>query len=125
MNSRGHYHSRDNCRNSNTQSCGQDAPSSEGETQRVYAFTEGTCASHTCQILNSESECAKAAAAMGDITGVNEPNPTWCDAVSRCHMDLSKNDVRWCGRTTSNRCTSNQQCLCLCVVGTESSSVDV
>jgi len=126
MNSNGHYYSKSSgCTNSNTNSCGQDAPSSEGETQRIYAFTEGTCSSHGCQILNNETECADAAQAMSDSSGVMELNQETCTAVAQCSYDISSNDVRWCGRETSNICTASRQCLCLCVIGTESSSVDV
>jgi len=125
MNSRGHYNRKSGCTNSNTQSCGQDTKASEGETQRIYAFTEGTCVSHTCQVLSNITECEQAALYMGDTTGIMEPNQATCDAVAQCSIDISKNDVSWCGRTTSNECTATRQCMCLCVVGTDSSSVDV
>jgi len=125
QNSRGTYYTRSGCTNTNTNSCGQDAPSSEGETQRIYAFTEGTCSSHSCQTLNNQTECADAAQAMGDLSGIMEPNQETCTAVAQCSYDITNNDVSWCGRETSNTCTATRQCLCLCVIGTESSSVDV
>jgi len=125
MNSRGHYHRTSGCTNSNTRSCGKDAPASEGETQRIYAFKEGTCISHSCKALNNRTECEQAAFAMGDTTGIMESNQAYCSAGSKCSMDISKNDVSWCDRTTTNTCTATRQCLCKCVIGTESSSVDV
>jgi hypothetical protein len=122
MNSGGHYHRKSGCTNSNTQSCGQDAPASEGETERIYAFKEGTCASHTCQPLNNRTECELAAVHMEDTTWIMENT---CSDGSKCSMAISKNEVRWCEGATSNSCTADRQCLCKCVVGTDSSSVDV
>jgi len=124
-NARGHPYKKNGCTNSGSNSCGKDAPASEGETERIYAFKDGTCISHTCQPLNNRTQCELAALALGDNTGIMEFDQNSCSAGSKCSFDMSKTDVSWCERTTTNSCTADRACLCKCVVGTDSSSVDV
>lgn len=116
------YHRRSGCRNSNTNSCGKD--SSSAETERLYSFKDGTCLSHGCKEIKNLTDCVSAATAVEDNMGALYPSYLLCPAASKCHYSMSQNDVRWC-ETGGNSCTSEEECLCWCVIGVESSSVDV
>lgn len=121
-----YYRSR--CSGSN-RGCGQDATNQE--TERLYAFSDGSCAARSCHAIAEEADCASAATATYDSSGVSPSSSSLSDTCpsnvnAKCYYLPNSNDVLWCSNgPTSPTCTTEKNCLCWCVIGTESSSVDV
>jgi len=112
------------CRNSN---CGKDASDGK-ETERLVAYPDGTCAQRGCIEVSTESDCSYWASATGDSSStaniISSYDTCARGAASRCFREGT--DIQWCGSNPNpGRCTSNEQCLCKCIIGEESSSADV
>jgi len=101
------------------------------------AYHEGSCLSHGCREIVDEIDCESASYSVEDMSGIgavtgglvcpdlSEDNST-STSNSKCWYVADSNDVRWCGTgSTENKCTTDQECLCWCVVGDEDEGVDV
>lgn len=107
------------------------------ETEQLMAYHEGSCLSHGCREIVDEIDCKSASDSVQDTTGIgavtgeevcpdtSEDN-TGSTSNSKCWYVADSNDVRWCSTgSPENKCTTDQECLCWCVVGEEDEGVDV